>query len=212
MADLLSVITDGGILPERAERVIIEAKRTKLPSAMACVMLMKETPVQGKDGKVRGGHNIYGHDKGTCFARPGVHYVTRENYQEYLTCVRKGGKRNGVGPTQLTWWEFQEDADKRGGCWNPDINIAVGFEILARLLLSKGVWGAFKAYNGSGAAADAYANKATGMLPRWEQLISKAGTTIPIGRRRTLRIAQPPMLGSDVREMQTLYNEWLGRR
>ena len=211
MADILSVITDGGILAERAERVIIEAKRTKLPPAMACVMLMKESPIFEKGKKTWGGHNIYGHDKGTCSSRKGIHFVTRENYQEYRTCVRNGGKRNGVGPTQLTWWEFQDKADARGGCWNPDVNIAVGFEILAGHLRSKGVWGAFKAYNGSGAAADDYANKATGMLPRWEQLISRAGTTIPLGRR-TLRIAQPPMIGADVREMQTLYNEWLGRR
>jgi hypothetical protein len=204
MADLFSVLTDGGILAARAERVIIEAKRTKLPLPMACVMLMKESPIFEKGKKTWGGHNIYGHDKGTCSSRKGTHFVTRENYQEYLTCVRNGGKRNGVGPTQLTWWEYQEKADKRGGCWNPDVNITVGFEVLAGHLSGKGVWGAFKAYNG----AATYADESLTMLPRWEQLISRADTTIPIGGRRTLRLTNPPMQGADVREMQTLYNVW----
>ena len=162
MTSLASVIISGGILQERADVVLRESGRTGLPLAVSCVMLMKETG---------GGHNIYGHDRGTCFSRPGTHYVTRENYQEYLACVRGGGKRNGVGPTQLTWWEFQEEADRRGGCWNPDINIAVGFEVLARNVRSKGVWGAFKAYNG----AAAYADASMLMLPRWEKIVASAG-------------------------------------
>ncbi len=162
MTNLEGAIVAGGILPERASVVIAEARRTGLPLAMACVMLMKESG---------GGHNVYGHDKGTCFSVPGkTVYVTRENYQEYKACVDRGGKRNGVGPTQLTWHGYQTEADRRGGCWDPRINLAVGFETLAGHHKKYGTREAFKRYNGK----PIYADQAMAMLPRWEQTIAGA--------------------------------------
>ncbi len=162
MPTLEEAIAAGGILPERAALVIREARRTGLPLPMGCVMLMKESG---------GGRNVYGHDRGACFTVSGrTIEVTRENYQEYLACVRGGGKRNGVGPTQLTWHGYQTEADRRGGCWKPEINIAVGFETLAGHYKKYGPWEAFKRYNGK----PVYADQAMAMMPRWEQIVAGA--------------------------------------
>lgn len=188
MASLIDAIIAGGILPERAALVIREAQRTGLPLPMACVMLMKES---------EGGKNVYGHDRGTCFSVPGkTIYVTRENYQEYLACVAREGKRNGVGPCQLTWIGYQTEADRRGGCHDPRINIEVGFESLAGHFKRFGPWEAFKRYNG----AATYADAAMKMMPRWEWIIVGAGET----QRRTLKLGDT---GEDVKELQRRLNE-----
>lgn len=59
--------------------------------------------------------------------------VTEANYTDYV------GERDsfdpphcqGVGPTQLTFKGFQDQADRLGGCWKPIINMIVGFGIIA---------------------------------------------------------------------------------
>ena len=188
MPTLEEAIIAGGILPERAGIIIREALRTGLPLAMACVMRMKES---------EGGRNIYGHDRGACSNFPGRNVeVTRENYQEYLACVRNGGKRNGVGPDQLTWRGYQEEADRRGGCWRPEINIAVGSEILAGHYKRHGAWEAFKRYNGK----PIYADQAIAMLPRWERIIAGAGEM----QRPNVRRGDA---NEHVRRLRTILNE-----
>jgi soluble lytic murein transglycosylase-like protein len=66
----------------------------------------------------------------------------------------------GVGPLQLTWYEFQDRADARGGAWKPYINMDVGFEHLGQLIKSTGdLDQAVARYNGTGAAANDYARQ-----------------------------------------------------
>ena len=161
--------------------MVAEADRAGLPYAVACVMLMLESSVRGPDGVVRGGHNVYGHDRGACFSDPGIHYVTEENYQQYLKCVRDGGKRNGVGPAQLTYWSLQGKADERGGCWDPTVSTSVGIEHLADQVRRHGARDGFAFYNTGRAyvpskppAPPNYAEKAMALLPRWEQVVTRA--------------------------------------
>lgn len=54
---------------------------------------------------------------------------TEANYREYVRNRTQCGMQ-GVGPTQLTYYTFQDRADQLGGCWRPEINIRVGFESL----------------------------------------------------------------------------------
>lgn len=90
-----------------------------------------------------GGNNIYGHDvDSTGYPRPfwGHGAVTKENYEAYKierdmfvgsTRFPKVGRRmQGVGPMQLTWYTYQDQADALGGCWVFDNNVRVGAGIL----------------------------------------------------------------------------------
>lgn len=89
-----------------------------LPFFAACAMLEKETA---------GGQNIFGHDP-TIFAGAGK--VTKKKYLAYKKQRQAGKGMQGVGPCQLTWWEFQDQADALGGCWKPANNMRVGFRLL----------------------------------------------------------------------------------
>src|SRR4051812_3506014 len=89
----------GGIVAPKL--AIREATRAGLRLELACALLEKESA---------GGHNVYGHDP-TIFVGAGA--VSQSNYAEYKR--RRVASRNhlmqGVGPCQLTWWEFQDAAD-----------------------------------------------------------------------------------------------------
>ena len=63
----------------------------------------------------------------------------------------------GVGPCQLTYWTLQDAADALGGCWKPLANMRVGFSHLAEAVRRSGLRAGVAAYNGSGPAAEAYA-------------------------------------------------------
>lgn len=74
-----------------------------------------------------GGMNVFGHDP-TIFI--GAGRVTKRKYLAYREERNRTGKMQGVGPMQLTWWEFQDRADRIGGCWKPYLNITVGVKLL----------------------------------------------------------------------------------
>lgn len=135
-----------------------------------------------------GGANVYGHDEGACFSVPGrTIAVTPENYREYLACVAADGKRNGIGPDQLTHWSLQQEADREGGCHLPRPNVRVGSRHFARLLRdrrARTVWDAFAMYRtgqpyvpDQPGKASEYVEKAQALLPGWRRLIEQAGTT-----------------------------------
>lgn len=104
------------------------ANETGLPFAVMCAILEKES---------YGGKNVFGHDGGTKGWASGWGRVTKKKYLDYRRGRRLGKGMQGVGPMQLTWWEFQDEADRRGGCWKPYVNMLVGAEILV---------GSFKQY------------------------------------------------------------------
>lgn len=143
-----------------------EAKLAALPYALLLSVLDQETG---------GGHNEWGHDPtifvGGYDAKHNRHYpeqpVTEEAYKAYLVQRRSDGSggMQGVGSMQLTWYAFQDRADKLGGCWKPQCNIRVGATDLAANIRRYGMHAGIAAYNGTGPNADRYAVE---VLTRWK--------------------------------------------
>jgi hypothetical protein len=79
----------------------------------------------------------------------------------------------GVGPAQLTWYSLQDEADRRGGCWVPEHNIAVAFSHLAQLIRAHGVTDGLARYNGSGPAAVAYSRDVRAKRDAWRRRLNK---------------------------------------
>jgi peptidoglycan hydrolase-like protein with peptidoglycan-binding domain len=166
---------DAALLDQLARLGIVEpalclaaAREAKLPLHLAASLLVQESG---------GGHNLYGHDPTIFSGGPGhgqPNEVTEANYKEYLRLrgPKGEGGMQGVGPCQLTWWSYQDEADSLGGCWQPLANMRVGFKRLADNIRRYGMQPGIKAYNGSGAAAEAYAAE---LIARAEEFKAKLG-------------------------------------
>lgn len=128
-----------------------EARRAHCPIPVLCAVLMQETG---------GGRNIFGHDP-TIFVGAGT--VTKKKYLAYKARRKKGGFQ-GVGPMQLTYGGYQDEADSLGGCWKVRFNIRVGAGHLARKIKGSGIWYALRDYNGS----EDYANVVFHSVKLWE--------------------------------------------
>ncbi len=109
---------------------IAEARRVGLPLSYALAFLEKESSGKDHDGSAKIGLNLFGNDPVDNPVKGG--FVTEARYREYLRHRRAGRGMQGVGPCQLTWWEFQDMADREGGCWKPDANMRVGFGVAKR--------------------------------------------------------------------------------
>ena len=159
----------GGIL--NPELVIEEAKREGLQLSLACALLEQESG---------GGRNVFGHDGGTIFAGAGT--VTREKYLDYKRQRDANPKRRrmqGVGATQLTWWELQDQADKEGGCWQPRYNLRIGFRHLVKLMRGYGEADGIRRYNGEGAAAEAYSRSVRAKARHWHGVLAGSRPPAP---------------------------------
>jgi hypothetical protein len=159
MSDV-TVLAQGGIL--RPADIVPIAAAAGLDLAAAATLLIKESS---------GGRNVWGHD--AVVVAPNTYVkggpVTEQNYTAYIAAVREGrAGRQGCGPTQLTFGPFQQRADDLGGCWRFEINCRVGFEILADSIRRRGVQDGFRAYNGSGARAEAYGRDALARYDVWK--------------------------------------------
>jgi hypothetical protein len=128
--------------------MLAAGRKAAVPPSLAASVLMQETS---------GGANIFGHDK-TIFAGAGT--VTKAKYLAYKKQRGPDGKggMQGVGPLQLTFFTLQDEADARGGCWRPYVNMLVGYEHLAANIRRSGLRAGVRAYNGSGADAEEYAD------------------------------------------------------
>lgn len=130
-------------------RTLAAARKAKLSVPLACAVLMQETG---------GGINEFGHDPTVAV---GWGIVTPEKYALYKELRDRHGHGSacqGVGPVQLTGVGFQDRADAAGGCWRPAVNMYVGFYDLAQNIRRAGLRAGVKQYNGSGPAADHYAD------------------------------------------------------
>ena len=144
-----------------AETAHRATRAADIPFYVGCAFLVQETG---------GGRNVFGHDP-TVFAGAGK--VTREKYLAYKHVRQHTGEMQGVGPMQLTWWSYQDRADRLGGAWRPYPNMLVGFRQLAALHDATGSWrAAAHDYNGSGAMAAAYAAQ---MSHRFDHMRSAIG-------------------------------------
>lgn len=176
MATTVQILTNNGV--QRASDVIELAAKAGLELAAAATLLQKETG---------GGRNIYGHDPvetGGFYVKGGP--VTKANFTKYRAHRAQLGAQ-GVGPVQLTLPAFQDRADARGGCHDWRVNALVGFEILSANITAFGVRNGFRAYNGSGPAAEAYATDAMDKLRVWRDRLAGAPARVPTFDRPLLR-------------------------
>lgn len=137
---------------------VAAAATAKLPLPYACALLEKESG---------GGQNVFGHDP-TIFIGAGE--VTEAKYAEYKRQRIASGNRlmQGVGPCQLTYYSYQDQADAKGGCWVPLHNMEVGFALLQSHIARYGEQAGAAAYNGSGPAADAYGRDFVQRAAAWK--------------------------------------------
>ena len=198
--------------------IVREARRVRLPVALACAVLEKET----------GFRNVFGHDavRNPVKSPPGgLLTVTQDNYRQYLQHRRQGLGNQGVGPMQLTSPFLQDRADQLGGCWQPGPNIRVGLEFLAGNIRRMGLRPGVTAYNGSGPAAQRYADDVLARTRLWDQRLRAARPPrpkptpdpghaqdptrppAPAGTPRTFRLESPALRGRDVAAFQQLLNE-----
>ena len=177
----------GGIVMPKA--CVAEAARAGLRLELAAALLEKESA---------GGHNVFGHDRDRSGkyifpARDGTVKVTKELYLEYKRRrVASGNKAmQGVGPCQLTWFSFQDDADKLGGCWKPQVNMRVGFQRLASLVRTHGDSVGARMYNGSGDAAVAYSADLLKKAAAWKARLDGAAPVPSAERPAAARRPRP---------------------
>jgi hypothetical protein len=134
------------------------SKEQGVPYAVLCAFLEQES---------NGGDNVFGHDP-TIFVGAGK--VTKAKYLEYKKQRQAGKGMQGVGPMQLTWWEFQDRADALGGCWKPYNNMTVGAQLLHSYWNQLGSWEKVGTkYNGS----PTYGKQIAARIEKWKGLLNK---------------------------------------
>lgn len=158
MTDAAQILAANGI--KRPEITIAAAQAAGLELAVACAMLMGESGggrmVWGSDGVSTGGTYLKGGP------------VTEANYKAYRAAVKAGRiGRQGVGDSQLTSAEFQDRGDQLGGCWLPYPNQLSGFIGLQNRIRAYGLHDGLRRYNGSGPAAERYANARQAQASVW---------------------------------------------
>lgn len=127
-------------------RLITEAGKFGLSVPLACSLVVQESAWE----------NIFGHDP-TVFVGAGA--VTENSYHAYSAEAERTGQVQGVGVVQLTYRAYQLEADKIGGCWVIACQMQIGFGVLAENIRRDGLHAGVAAYNGSGPAAEAYADE-----------------------------------------------------
>ena len=155
----------------RPFRITYEAVRAGVPVAAAFALIEKESG--------RAARNVFGHDPTSSIPESWKGgRVTRSRYEHYRRWRPSRGMQ-GVGPLQLTWWEFQDQADRMGGCWKPRHNIRVGLKIFAEnYRVARGshrerLQTAAARYNGSGPAAVAYGRDFMAKFDAWKRILNR---------------------------------------
>lgn len=145
-----------------ALRIVIEARKANIPVSIAFALIEQESNFR----------NVFGHDP--VKMPEGVEkgsIVTKTKYIKYKK-KRYANGAQGVGPAQLTYAGYQDQADRLGGCWKPRYNIEVAFKAISSLIAEKGKFEGIRSYNGSGPAAVAYANSVIAKQEKWHRIIS----------------------------------------
>lgn len=137
-----------------------QARRAGIPYELLLAVLDQESG---------GGRNEFGHDP-TIFVGAGE--VTRARYLAYKAERIRTGLMQGVGPMQLTWSGYQDAADALGGCDRPACNVAIGAHILAENIRRDGLHAGVAAYNGTGPAAQHYADDVLERADRWRATLN----------------------------------------
>lgn len=134
-AELARKLRDHGV--KNALRIVIECRHRHddlIPVSLGVALQEQES----------NGRNIFGADENAPFAHQPV---TKERVLQLVAHVKAGGVSNGVGPMQLTFLPFIEEANRDGGAWKPSVNIATGLGIIADHINQDGVRGGLATYN-----------------------------------------------------------------
>jgi hypothetical protein len=142
-----------------ATNLVMAARHAGLKLSLACGLIEQESEFR----------NVFGHDP-TIFVGAGK--VTRTKYLAYK--ARRGHTRmQGVGPAQLTYWSYQDEADKLGGCWKPYCNLLVGFRALAANIQAHGTRTGLAVYNGGeGNPQFGYADHVLSLTSGWHSRLT----------------------------------------
>ena len=153
-------------------RIVLECRRSGLPISAGFALIEKES----------GFRNVFGHDPVQSIPRSWQGTtVTRRKYQTYKANRKAGRGMQGVGPPQITWYEYQDEADRLGGCWVPKHSIRMGMRILSdhrTRYLSRGYGRrdalrlAARDYNGSGDAAERYGRHFLEGFDKWHRRLA----------------------------------------
>jgi hypothetical protein len=135
-AALARKLRDNGV--KNALRIVIECRHRH--SGVIAVSLGVAVQEQESAGR-----NIFGADQNGPFPHQPV---TKQRVLQLVEHVRAGGTSNGVGPLQLTFLPFIEEANRDGGAWKPAVNIATGLRIIAGHIKQHGVRRGLATYNG----------------------------------------------------------------
>lgn len=127
--------------------------------------------VEGESGF----RNVWGGDPPPNGGTSGLRFkkVTKDRYLQYKRVrgpLGRGGMQ-GVNSTQLTWYQTQDYADRRGGCWKVYVAIDVGCQTLAARIRDFGYVKGCARYNGSGPAADLYSARLRARNKSWKRRI-----------------------------------------
>jgi hypothetical protein len=123
------------------------------------------------EGESRG-QNVFGHDDTASIPESWKgSRVTWAKYR-YYKLRRKSKGAQGVGPCQLTWPGYQDQADAAGGCHKPGPNMLIGFRILHTNIAAHGREHGAAAYNGTGPAASTYGRLFVDRQRAWHERIT----------------------------------------
>ena len=141
-------------------RILIEADATDHVSKSLALALIEQES---------GFRNVFGRDRGQPYAGAGT--VSERKYRAY----RATGGQQGVGPAQLTAHEYQDRADKLGGCWIPRHNIRVALQALDDLIARYGERRGLASYNAGERGwrrGQGYANEVLAKKARWHRSLT----------------------------------------
>ena len=129
-------LRDNGV--KNALRIVIECRHrhdSAIPVSLGVAIQEQESR----------GLNIFGADQHAPFTHQPV---TKARVLQLVEHVRAGGVSNGVGPMQLTFIGFIDEANRDGGAWVPAVNIATGLGVIAGHVKQHGVRDGLATYNG----------------------------------------------------------------
>jgi hypothetical protein len=143
---------------------VFSAYYTGLDLAVACTTTQMESS----------GQMIYGQDPGSEWMNEGPYGklweepVTKANATWAYGLIQQGHTSNGFGIKQLTSPNLIADAMAHGGVWDAQHNCAAGDRFFLSLIQQSGsLWAAFMHYNGSGPAAQRYADNCCQVVNVW---------------------------------------------
>jgi len=145
---------------KNALRIVIECRHRHdgvIPVSLAVALQEQESR----------GLNIFGADKRAPFAHQPV---TKARVLRLVEHVRAGGVSNGVGPMQLTFIGFIDEANRDGGAWQPAVNVATGLGIIAGHVKKHGIRDGLATYNAGNPHTAQGQKYATQVLERQERI------------------------------------------